>query len=516
MASEISIGEIGESKFQLWCSQSGLVSNKANNDKKGWDYIVQFSFVNTSKVADKANNEVSALFQVKTTNNIQCSVSIALSNWNNLIKIPIPSFIIYIILDKYNEVHSVYMTHIDEKNIARVLKRMREAKNNKLNKAKLIYKWQESDKIIEPYSESIKARILEIVNYDFNGYCKKKSSLIETIGYSEVISRGKFSIEGKLTDIIDLSIGLKERMPCKELILENGIRFNIPESIEVIKDGEICVSPIGKKINIEYIGNKGVTVEFPGEVYTPFSMFSELPKDLMKARIKSDVAEYIFYGNGKLNASFSISYKSSKIEFLEALKISKLIAIFRDIDNGFKVRFNNESKADIKVTKEIFEGIHPNYQLFYLSHLVLLVARIINSYFINNNFIIDLDNVMLQGREIEEYNDIEENCDRENIKVSFKTDKCIIAGTRIIIPRLIKIYLAGKVFVSCAYYIGIPYEVKADKGQFYYTGIFKTKIVKKYNADKFDEENELEELNEFCSKVENAILYLEKDPIKIL
>lgn len=512
MKNNYDIGEIGESQFKLWCSNAGLIANKSTQDKKGWDYIVQFSKTTPCKiVSDKSNDEISVIFQVKTTNNINNSVSISLKNWNNMIRIPIPSFIIYIVLNTNNNVDKVYMTHIDETYMSRILKRMRETSQNKMHKAKMVYKWNSKDEIFKEYGISIKNRILEVIQNDYSSYCRKKAADLNSIGYNEVTARGSLTIESNLTDIIDFSIGLKKSMPVKELYMESGLRFNIPEKVETFKNAVMEISPVGKDIIIELDNKQGLTAEFKGKLYSPLLFLTSIPKESMKARIESDIFEMFLYGDGKITSKFNVSISNKVMMFNEILNLSKAILIINDIENGFIIRLKREGEfsTELYATKEKMVNPHIGEYILILARLIIIEANILNKYLANNDFEIDINDVMMQRQQIFEYNNIIEYAKNNTISIQFTTDINIQPGQRIIIPRIINININKKHYLLCVYYSGIPSHIDEKNNIISYIGIFNTVITKCIVRDNIDLEYERQELDKECKKYSTAIFYLE-------
>lgn len=506
------IGEIGESNFKLWCSNAGLIANKSTQDKKGWDYIVQFSIITPCKiVTDKSNDEISTIFQVKTTNNINNSVSISLKNWNNMIRIPIPAFIIYIVLNTNDNVKNVYMTHIDENYMSKILKRMRETPQNKLHKAKMVYKWDSKDEIFKDFGISIKNRILELVKNDFSNYCRNKAANLDSIGYNEITARGNLTIESTLPDIIDFSIGLKKSMPVKELYIESGLRFNIPARVETIQNAMIEISPIGKDITIELDNKKGLIANLKGKIYSPLTILKNISKENMKVRIESDIFEMLLYGDGKITGKFNISLSNKVMMFNEILNLSKAILIISDIENGFIIRLKREGEfsTELYATKEKMANLHIGEDILILARLIIIEANILNKYLANNDFEININDVMMQRQQIFEYNNIIEYAKNNTISIKFTTDINIQPGQRIIIPRIINININKKHYLLCVYYSGIPSQIDEKNNIISYIGIFNTVITKCVVRDNIDLEYERQELDKECRKCSTAIFYLE-------
>lgn len=61
------LGEWGESRFKALCAASGLVANKAERDKMGWDFIVQSPPVSEAGVSlDQRPGGLNCRIQIKS------------------------------------------------------------------------------------------------------------------------------------------------------------------------------------------------------------------------------------------------------------------------------------------------------------------------------------------------------------------------------------------------------------------------------------------------------------------
>jgi hypothetical protein len=103
----------------------GLVSNKPDRDRIGWDYHLDLPFPDTPSGRDLAARP-SALYckvQVKGTIGDAVSVPIKLSNLERMAKDPSPWFLAFIVVSSSTPIRAVrcYWIHIDDKLVSRVL-----------------------------------------------------------------------------------------------------------------------------------------------------------------------------------------------------------------------------------------------------------------------------------------------------------------------------------------------------------------------------------------------------------
>jgi hypothetical protein len=98
------VGELGESTFKMWTSQAGLVANKANQDKTGWDFFLESTRPlviqrHTSIALDRDPYPLKCLVQVKSTDKRPGKWSVKLDNWERLVKDPHPAFFLILEFD---------------------------------------------------------------------------------------------------------------------------------------------------------------------------------------------------------------------------------------------------------------------------------------------------------------------------------------------------------------------------------------------------------------------------------
>jgi hypothetical protein len=95
------LGEKGESRFKEFCADAKLICNKSDRDRAGWDFIVDFPFVDQKALSlDNRVAPSSCHIQVKTVYASTRSVRLKLNMAERLAKELKPSFVFVI---KVNE-----------------------------------------------------------------------------------------------------------------------------------------------------------------------------------------------------------------------------------------------------------------------------------------------------------------------------------------------------------------------------------------------------------------------------
>ena len=141
------LGELGENTLRVWASQEGATLNKANVDRSGWDFILEFPVdnIDARSEPDKRDEAYQCLIQVKSTDSLKSFPSIKLSNWKRLVETPLPAFFVILHFDGEDTCQSAFLVHVWKSEIARVLKCARDlgvkGKGSELHKHSLRLKW---------------------------------------------------------------------------------------------------------------------------------------------------------------------------------------------------------------------------------------------------------------------------------------------------------------------------------------------------------------------------------------
>jgi hypothetical protein len=124
-------GAKGENRFQEICEDAGLICNKATRDRAGWDFIVEFQFGNAGedRSLDSRIVPLSCHVQAKTLLARIDRVQVRLSSAERLAKEIKPAFI-YVFKVVGTEITGAYLIHIIGNPLERILKRLREMRQN--------------------------------------------------------------------------------------------------------------------------------------------------------------------------------------------------------------------------------------------------------------------------------------------------------------------------------------------------------------------------------------------------
>jgi hypothetical protein len=106
------LGEMGEGFFTALCAQAGLICNKANRDRTGWDFIVEQRFSGSGSALDEREKPLSFYVQLKTIKENTRRISWRLSSAEYLAKEEKPSFICILRVDQNNQFTGASLIHM--------------------------------------------------------------------------------------------------------------------------------------------------------------------------------------------------------------------------------------------------------------------------------------------------------------------------------------------------------------------------------------------------------------------
>src|SRR4030042_5003449 len=183
------IGEMGQSEFAKLASSADLTRNQSREDMTGWDYLVEFPRPRPAgQPADMVPPALECRVQVKATDRHRRRWHITLSNLERLAKSPIPAFICLLEFDGEENTKHVYLVHIGEQIIARVLKRLREQEKTSgqvTKKRTLSITCDNCDRLAQPNGPCLRKAIESHVAQGYDKYCQWKIDLLKRLGYED-------------------------------------------------------------------------------------------------------------------------------------------------------------------------------------------------------------------------------------------------------------------------------------------------------------------------------------------
>lgn len=274
------IGDLGEDIFVPLCTTGEIVATRPKKDKNGWDYFLEFpSEIDKTKSRDLQEAPIKCLVQIKSTDAVnKKQEQITLSAILKLMEAHMPTFIVLMKFNGKDEVQDIYLVHIGEDIIGKILKRVRECDLNgkELNESTISIKFNEENRLKTNTGLELKKQIQTFIPNGMSDYIKSKDKMIKSVGFNDgAISMSlEFPTDISEDDLINMSMGLKKSLPVKisNITLE---RFDIklPHNIlELTNSIEITISILNEstqkaKLIVKKTKNSPVLFECDFDVY---------------------------------------------------------------------------------------------------------------------------------------------------------------------------------------------------------------------------------------------------------
>ncbi|AUX42598.1 uncharacterized protein SOCE26_040310 [Sorangium cellulosum] len=371
------IGDLGEDLFVPWCTKAELLATKPGRDRKGWDYYVEDNAKGRSDAPlDARPPEFSCKVQVKATTAGKRQIQIKLDNWERAVKEPIPWFFLVYVFEG-RTVQAAYITHVGDKLIERVLKRLREldtpSNTKPLHKQSILLTWTNKDRIDHNDGTALRAFIRDHIGDDTLAYVLHKAKLQTTSGFDRRPTQVTLTMppmhRAAAYDLMaDFAIGLVEQMPVSTIRTVES-RFGIPR--------EIRNASTEATLSLKDRPSEGVTrVTFSNpdrtsaatvdcDRYLAHSVFPFLPQSHWKLRLRSPFVSMILY---QRRMSISTSFDADRTLPIADLSIvSRLLELINSSDSdGLRVEFDHgqgrrsrigPSKTTFGVPSDVLENV---------------------------------------------------------------------------------------------------------------------------------------------------------------
>jgi len=200
MAGERSPGPLGESTLSKWAHEEGAVINKANDDRSGWDFILEFPSKRSRGTTDEERNEsqYQCLIQVKSTDVGQEYCQIKLNNMKRLVESPLPAFVLLLSFGGTRSCRDAHLVHIGEEYITRTLKRVRtlvvQGEGDKIHKRSMNVRWTADDRLSALNGAALLERICSVIGISLSRYSNRKMNTLQTVGYGSGTAKATVKI----------------------------------------------------------------------------------------------------------------------------------------------------------------------------------------------------------------------------------------------------------------------------------------------------------------------------------
>lgn len=238
------IGTLGQDMFKTWCTPAGATAIPASSDKHGWDFFVQM--VVPGGPADPP--ERCCKVQVKTTTTDDPTASIKLSNWKRMALERTPWFVLHIVLEG-PEASRVYLVHVDERQVARVLERLRTLDpSTDLRETRMSVTPSNDDLLSQPFHSGLRHAMMRHLGPSEDEYVSRKRSWIQGVGFTEHPYTYTFSMDTPdeatcYQQLAQWAVGLIEHLPIAALkVAETRFGISLPvKDVEGLTGGHLAL-----------------------------------------------------------------------------------------------------------------------------------------------------------------------------------------------------------------------------------------------------------------------------------
>lgn len=198
------LGAAGEGLFHTLSERAQLVSNKSNRDVTGWDFFVQFPIDEMVFPQALDQRPANACYvQLKSTAGENGTrVSARLSAVEHLAKAPGPALIVVFRLRSDGEPVAGYLIHLLGDELARILKRLRQAEAEQrfdINHAWISFDYVKSGRRFSLTPDGYREAIENACSKDPASYITEKQRQLAELGYEDggIEAEVLFRIEGR-------------------------------------------------------------------------------------------------------------------------------------------------------------------------------------------------------------------------------------------------------------------------------------------------------------------------------
>jgi len=298
------LGSIGESFFKSLCKSAGLIANKSDDDKGGWDFEIEHP---RNKSINYSSHEYPVYrIQVKSTSSKSKQCRITYSNLLKLIQYHGASFIVLLVFNDGIGASNAYICHIDKEFSLAILtdirKKQVKSSDFKLNKGYKVIKFTDEHQISPLSGSELLNTIKRCISDHYLDYVKRKISYLKFLEEEGKKYEGIFTFRKKseLASFADCLLGLN-----KDFIIDYemynaplGIRDDKPKSS--YKGLVTTIHPDQKSIpNISVTlknTQHGKEYKFSGKFY---SLPPSIPSDMWARRIETSLFEIVLRSHGK-------------------------------------------------------------------------------------------------------------------------------------------------------------------------------------------------------------------------
>jgi hypothetical protein len=319
------VGKMGEHIVSAWAAEAGLVANRSvDHDATGWDLLLEWP-TNDRCIdglpLDRRPSPLHCLVQIKSTDRTAKRCDVKLSNWERLIRTPLPTFFLILEFDGGHQCAAAFLIHVDEYHIRGTLRRLRDASHGgrPLHKHTRAVSWGDAERLESPDGKSLELALRTHMDRSMEEYAAWKANLLATAGYEEetaelnVHFRALPGFSGEPQDLlVRWALGLIPYLEIDGGVLTD-IRFGIPspDPVKTFPEGSLVVEikPFAQgEVRFFADGIRRHAV-LKAEMFLPMGVSHLVPEDAIRVRIRTPFLDFV------------IGLKVNKLEFSLSLPL---------------------------------------------------------------------------------------------------------------------------------------------------------------------------------------------------
>ncbi|MCV4286428.1 hypothetical protein OH708_00775 [Pseudomonas capsici] len=360
------IGTSGEHYFMALCAGDGIVVNKSQSDKNGWDVLVEIDR-DISELTQQTLHEpvITGTVQIKSTETKSLKTQVELSNLRKMATSSLPTFYLLVDFSQGPVPTRAFLLHVDESLSQKILERVNShlvgGRGNRLHKLKMVIDFGLGQEITLNSATSIRAEFLRAVGSSQAKYIDKKQRFLKTVGFENGSHSMRFSLVGadNLQGMIDASLGRGGPVELKDMQIFS-MRFGLEDPRTSIKApiGTLVLEPpqpsARGKLRLRN-GRTGDSVQVDAAAYVS-AMHVSLPSSTLLIRIDGGLFDWYLNPDGSdakfvstldPKAPVNLEDLSSYLQIVKMLAQPEGISLEMDF-NGSKALFTIKGGSGLK------------------------------------------------------------------------------------------------------------------------------------------------------------------------
>lgn len=309
------LGAAGESLFAALCARAGLVCNKSDRDRAGWDFVVEFPMPQPGVgIPLDGRSPTACAVQLKSTATAG-PIKVRLSAAERLAKDPRPAFIVVFRLTPGGEGIAGFLIHLVDRALGKVLHRLRVAHANKafaVNRATISFDHRKLGTRFALTPDGLRQALIDAIGDDPAAYLAEKQRQLSELGYrgmgleAEVLVRLE-----NIEHLSDIALGLAPLKPERLRAYDTRFGIRLPYAGPVFDDIEEL------RIDPPSVGRCVVAIRGPGLL--PAAVFdAEMVAGLP---LKAEGGTWLLVRH----ADFSIKFGSESAAFASTGEFDKTV-----------------------------------------------------------------------------------------------------------------------------------------------------------------------------------------------